>query len=127
MQIAGGGGGYWYAVNTVTGGENELFHPIVEGIGPTGGATAEVVGSTLQYTATGGVANNARISLSSGTYTITESGESIAPGPAARKQSAPGEVTCLATGVTSIDVNAETRTTPSPWPQRPPRHQWRYR
>ena len=75
VPITGGGGGYWYAVSTVTGGENELFHPIVEGIS-TGGATAEVDGSTLRYTGSPGATNNATISLSSGTYSITDPGES---------------------------------------------------
>jgi Ca2+-binding RTX toxin-like protein len=101
---SGGGTQYWYAISTVTDGKNEMFHPMVQATTPVG-AVARITGSTLDYTAASGEANNVRVSLASGNYTITDSGAGITAGSGCSAVSA-GEVTCPAAGVSTVHVDS---------------------
>jgi ELWxxDGT repeat protein len=68
-------------------------------------AVAETAGSTLTYRASTGTSNDITISLASGAYTIRDPVETISAGTGCTSVG-PHEVTCSATGVTSVHVDA---------------------
>ena len=66
--------------------------------------SAEISGPTLAFTAAGGAANAITVSQSGSTYTISDTGSPVQPGPGCTPVTS-GEVTCTSAAVTAVSVS----------------------
>lgn len=95
-----------FATTTVSGGRINLARAVASVKAPaTGTSRVAVDNSTITYKAGSGQTNNVSISLSASTYTISDSGTTIAVGSGCTSVSA-GQATCPSTGVTKFNIRS---------------------